>query len=89
MLYINKSRVGIRGTEALLTETIQYTARGKVVETERRELANLRRGGIKSGGQDQWINEKITVPPLPPTNLRGCHLIRIQYDLFVSFLYLL
>lgn len=55
-----------------------------MIQTERRELASLQRGRIKAGGKDEWINEKLTVPPLPPTNLRGCHLIRIQYDLFVS-----
>jgi hypothetical protein len=55
-----------------------------VIQTERRELATMSRGRIKGGGKDEWINEKLTVPPLPPTNLRGCNLIRIQYDLFVS-----
>ena len=34
--------------------------------------------------KDDWKNEKLFVPPLPPTNLRGCHIIRIQYDVFVS-----
>lgn len=33
---------------------------------------------------DQWHNEQLYVPPLPPTNLRGCHLINIQYDIYVS-----
>jgi len=33
---------------------------------------------------DQWRNEQLYVPPLPPTNLRGCHLINIQYDIYVS-----
>ncbi|ODM95623.1 Arrestin domain-containing protein 4 [Orchesella cincta] len=78
----NNSRVEIKATEAILTETIQYTARGKVVQTERRELTTLSRGKIKSGHKDEWINEKLVVPPLPPTNLRGCNLIRIQYELF-------
>ncbi|OXA61386.1 Thioredoxin-interacting protein [Folsomia candida] len=62
--------------------TIQYTGNGKVVYTERRELASLKRPRIKAGGKDEWINEKIEIPPCPPTNLRGSHLIRIQYDLF-------
>ncbi|CAG7834310.1 unnamed protein product [Allacma fusca] len=78
----NQSRTTIRSTEAVLTETIQYTARGKVVASERRELSTLSRGKIKPDHKDDWINEKLVVPPLPPTNLRGCHLIRIQYDLF-------
>ena len=65
-------------------QTIQYMSRNKVVETELRELANASRGRISSGETDEWPEEGLTVPPLPPTNLRGCHVIRIQYDVFVS-----
>lgn len=80
----NGSRVTIRSTKAALTETIQYLARGKVVQVERRELAVIARGKIRPGDTDDWQNESLYVPPLPPTNLRGCHLIKIQYDVFVS-----
>jgi len=65
-------------------QTIQYTAKGKIVHTERRELSKLSKGKIKSNEKEDWVDERLVVPPLPPTNLRGCHLIRIQYDLFVS-----
>ncbi|KRT85681.1 hypothetical protein AMK59_1921 [Oryctes borbonicus] len=78
----NKSRVTIKSTRAALTETIIYMARGKVVQSERRELASLTRGKIKPGERDEWTNEQLYVPPLPPTNLRGCHLIKIQYDVY-------
>lgn len=70
----------------LPAQTIQYMSRNKVVETELRELASASRGRIPSGGTDEWPDEQLTVPPLPPTNLRGCHVIRIQYDVFVSIL---
>ena len=78
----NSGRVTIKHTRALLTETIQYITRSKVIETETRELSSISRGKIKYGETDDWKNEKLFVPPLPPTNLRGCHLIRIQYDVF-------
>lgn len=80
----NGSNVTIKSTKAALTETIQYLARGKVVQVEKRELAVIARGKIRAGGHDEWQNETLYVPPLPPTNLRGCHLIKIQYDVFVS-----
>ena len=54
------------------------------MDTETRELSSVSRGKIKPQETDDWKNEKLFVPPLPPTNLRGCHLIRIQYDVFVS-----
>jgi hypothetical protein len=78
----NRSRVTVKCTRAALTETITYMARGKVVQSEKRELASLTRGKIKPGERDEWINEQLYVPPLPPTNLRGCHLIKIQYDVY-------
>jgi len=53
------------------------------VQAETRELASLTRGKIKPGEKDEWLNEQLYVPPLPPTNLRGCNLIRIQYDVYV------
>lgn len=70
----------------LWLQTIQYKARGKVVQSETRELASLSRGKIRPGESDEWGNEQLYVPPLPPTNLRGCHLISIQYDVYVSHL---
>lgn len=80
----NRSKITIKTTKAALTETIEYLARDKVVQVEKRELAVIARGKIRAGGTDKWQNESLYVPPLPPTNLRGCHLIKIQYDVFVS-----
>lgn len=69
---------------SLPPQTIQYITRSKIIETETRELSSVSRGKIKPTETDDWKNEKLFVPPLPPTNLRGCHIIRIQYDVFVS-----
>lgn len=80
----NNSKITIKSTKAALTETIEYLARNKVVQVEKRELAVIARGKIRAGGSDKWHNESLYVPPLPPTNLRGCHLINIKYDVFVS-----
>lgn len=82
----NKSRVTIKSTRAALTESITYMARGKVVNSEKRELASLTRGKIRPGEKDEWVNEQLYIPPLPPTNLRGCHLIKVQYDVYVSLM---
>ncbi|KAJ8985892.1 hypothetical protein NQ317_006266 [Molorchus minor] len=49
---------------------------------KKRELASISRGKIKPGEKDEWVNEQLYIPPLPPTNLRGCHLIKINYDVF-------
>ncbi|XP_064117152.1 arrestin domain-containing protein 17 isoform X2 [Macrobrachium rosenbergii] len=78
----NQSKVTIKRTRACLTETIQYISKNKVVQAEIRELSSVSRGKIKPMETDDWKYEQLYVPPLPPTNLRGCHLIRIQYDVF-------
>lgn len=49
-----------------------------------RELASLEKGKIEPNSDFQWRNELLYIPPIPPTNLRGCNLIRIQYDVYVS-----
>lgn len=80
----NNSRITIKSTKTILTETIQYIARGKLIQSEKRELASLAHSKIRPGESDIWSNEQLYVPPLPPTNLRGCHLIKISYDVYVS-----
>ncbi|XP_026732278.1 arrestin domain-containing protein 4 [Trichoplusia ni] len=78
----NNSRTTIKATRAALTETIQYSAHGKVAAKEVRELAVLSHGKTRAGHTDTWRGELLYVPPLPPTNLRGCHLISVHYDVF-------
>lgn len=74
----------MKSTKASLTETIQYLCRGKVLASETRELASVSRGKIRPGEAEEWLNEQMYVPPLPPTNLRGCHLINVLYHVYVS-----
>lgn len=55
------------------------------MRTERRELGVITRGGrVRPGETCKWRKEPLFVPPLPPTNLRGCHLIDVKYDVYVS-----
>lgn len=78
----NRSKVTMKSTKASLTETIQYLCRGKVLASETRELASVFRGKIRPGEGEEWLNEQMYVPPLPPTNLRGCHLINVLYHVY-------
>ncbi|XP_055605926.1 arrestin domain-containing protein 4-like [Uranotaenia lowii] len=79
----NRSNVTIKSVKYALVETIQYFAHGKLMHQERRELASVVRNRIKSGSRDVLQNAHLVVPPLPPTNLLGCHLIRIQYSVCI------
>ena len=44
----------------------------------------MEKGKIEANSDFQCRNELLYIPPIPPTNLRGCNLIRIQYDVYVS-----
>ncbi|RWS31623.1 arrestin domain-containing protein 3-like protein [Leptotrombidium deliense] len=78
----NGSKCTIKQTRAVLTETIQYTVKNKIMKSEIKELASIERGKIIGNAADQWRGELLYIPPIPPTNLRGCHLIRVQYDVY-------
>ncbi|XP_054160628.1 arrestin domain-containing protein 4-like [Oppia nitens] len=78
----NDSNCVIKKSRAVLTETVQYTAKNKIVFNETRELAAIEKGKIAANSAEQWRNELLYIPPIPPTNLRGCHLIQIQYDIY-------
>lgn len=80
----NFSKVTIRHTKIVLLESIQYLSRGKIIQTEKRELAQLKFAKIRPGGRDEFVNKKLYVPPLPPTNIRNSNIIRLNYDIYVS-----
>lgn len=82
---VNQSPMKIKGTRVCLTETIEYFMHKKKTRTERRDLVVIKRGKIRPFTMDE-MSEKIYIPPLPPTNLQGCNLINISYDVFVSLL---
>ena len=82
----NNSSITIKKTCVLLTETAQYTSKNRIVQSEVRELASLEKGKISPKSEFSWSNELLYIPPIPPTNLRGCNLIRIQDDVYVSFI---
>lgn len=80
----NSSKFSIKRTRAVLAETIEYRAKNKIIQTETRELASIERGKIGPRSTDVWKKESLHIPALPPTNLRGCQLIKIHYDVYVS-----
>lgn len=80
----NSSKMSIKKTRASLTETVEYRAKNKIIQSETRELASVERGKIAPKSTDVWKKEMLHIPALPPTNLRGCHLIKIHYDVYVS-----
>jgi len=79
----NFSKVTIRHCKIVLLETIQYLSRGKIIQTEKRELAQIKFPKIRPNSRDEFVNKKLYVPPLPPTNIRNSNIIRLNYDVYL------
>lgn len=82
----NSTKLSIKKTRAILTETVEYRAKNKIIQSETRELASVERGKIGSKSTEVWKKEMLHIPALPPTNLRGCHLIKIHYDVYFQII---
>ena len=80
----NKSNREMSGTFVNLVEIVTYKTSRKN-RTERRVVAERRRGRIDPGDTDSWDNVLMDIPPLPPTRLGGaCSIIEVQYSLEVN-----
>ena len=51
------------------------------------QIAMIQHGPISPGYDDEYDNEHILVPPLPPSHLQGCSLINISYYVEVWSIY--
>ncbi|XP_046556377.1 arrestin domain-containing protein 3-like isoform X2 [Haliotis rubra] len=48
------------------------------------DYAKLKHGEIKQGDTDYWNAERLVVPPLTPSFLRGCKIIDVRYFLMLD-----
>lgn len=77
----NQANKEMTGSFLNLVEVVTFkTARKN--KTEKRVVAEIRRGRIGPGSSDYWEGVLMRVPALPPTNLAGtCNIIDVQYKL--------
>ena len=77
----NLSNRNMKGSFLTLMEVVTYRATSKS-RTEKRVVAEIRRGLIGPGSSDYWEGVVLKVPPVPPTGLAGsCSIIDVQYSL--------
>ena len=77
----NLSNRNMNGSFLNLVEVVTYRATSKS-RTERRVVAEIRRGLISPGTSDYWEGVVMKVPPVPPTGLAGsCSIIDVKYVL--------
>ena len=66
-----------------LFQQVKYHARSKT-RTVNNVLFEKKQGKIDGGGTDVWRDEKMFIPPVPPSYLLGCKIIDIRYLIMVS-----
>lgn len=70
----NGSRRMMKGSSAELLMNITCHTTMKT-RTFYQKFSKLQHGKIEEGGSDVWMNEKIHIPPVVPSNLDGCRLL--------------
>ena len=58
-----------------------YSYRGRFSEST--TLVTVRKGSIVPRGKQTWQQELISIPTAPPSHLRGCKIIDVQYSIEV------
>ncbi|XP_050412712.1 arrestin domain-containing protein 3 isoform X2 [Patella vulgata] len=78
------------GSDRLITSsyielimTVNYHARTRS-KSVTKSLARVQHGSIDGGDTDVWNGDLLHIPPLPPSGLRGCRIIDIQYTLSLT-----
>ena len=91
LTFIQKSFyiVHISASAFYLLQQVHYHAHsyGGKTRTVKNVLFEKKQGKIAGGGTDVWRDEKMPIPPVPPSYLLGCKIIDIRYLLMVSKIY--
>lgn len=78
----NKSDRVMTCSKASLIMEVKYIARSKT-RTVRNVINQMLHGQIDGGGTDVWMGEKLHIPAVPPSYLKGCNIIDIRYYLAI------
>ncbi|KAK6174918.1 hypothetical protein SNE40_013477 [Patella caerulea] len=79
----NHSRRKMTSSFAEIRMTVQYHTPSKT-RTVKNSVSKIYHGPIREGGDDIWNGEALVIPPLPPSNLRGCDIIDITYTVTLN-----
>ncbi|CAC5399455.1 unnamed protein product [Mytilus coruscus] len=64
---------------SLIQNVTYYSYRGRFSEST--TLVAVRKGSIVPRGKQTWQRELISIPTAPPSHLRGCKIIDVQYSI--------
>ncbi|KAK1124426.1 hypothetical protein K0M31_006786 [Melipona bicolor] len=80
----NLSGVVVDTIKLLLCKIVTFRATTPTIDTKREEIviAEVSKGPIEGGGTADY-EQKLDIPPLPPSNLTNCGIIDLEYNLKV------
>ncbi|XP_045216632.2 arrestin domain-containing protein 3-like isoform X2 [Mercenaria mercenaria] len=79
----NNSNREMTCSKANLVMQVRYHATTKT-RTVYNIVNQMVHGKIEGGGTDVWMNEKLHIPAVPPSYLRGCNIIDIRYYMMIT-----
>ncbi|XP_067665042.1 arrestin domain-containing protein 3-like [Haliotis asinina] len=79
----NLSNKRVKKSKVILMQEVLYHATAKT-KPKTHCYAKLKHGEIKQGDTDYWNGERLEVPPLMPSFLRGCRIINVKYFLMLD-----
>ncbi|XP_012255957.1 arrestin domain-containing protein 17 isoform X2 [Athalia rosae] len=81
----NHSDVAVDTVKFYLRKVVTYTATSPTLSTKRIKIvvSEIGKGPVEGGATVNW-EERLNVPPLPPSNLANCGIIRLEYNLKVE-----
>nr|KAG5705960.1 hypothetical protein BaRGS_010850 [Batillaria attramentaria] len=71
------------GSSVALLMTVMYHTPTKS-RAMTQQVIKVKHGPIPAGESDTWEDEKLAIPPLPPSYLNGCSIIDVKYTLEVT-----
>jgi len=82
----NGSKRTVKSVKVTLQQNVVFKAGGQTKE-DSHEMAKAEKvdNPLEPGDTDEWNAKLLQIPAVPPTNLGGCKLIDVHYELKVSW----
>jgi len=81
---VNNSKKKLKSSVVQLRQGVLYKTSGGRTKETFQFVADLQRGSIQPSSIYQWEREQLTVPPIPPSFLRGSENISLKYELIFT-----
>lgn len=81
---VNNSKKKLKSSMVQLRQGVLYKTSGGRTKETFQIIADLHHGAVQPSSIDQWEREPLTIPPVPPSFLRGSENISLKYELIFT-----